>query len=122
MLKGIRLLDGRLLVGEDWAAVEAAWSNESMNSIIEPGKFRAEIQHRAQVWSGTEILIDGSAEDFLNECERAGMVTTIYNADNVTAQREVPKPAARVVFLNEVREAAMRRLERRAQAQTEGSN
>jgi hypothetical protein len=115
MLKGIRLVDGRLLTGTEWSDVEAAWSQDFMNSLTEPGRFREEIQNRARLWSGAEIIIDGSAHDFLNECERAGLVITVEGAERVAPVREMSKPAARVVFLNEVREAASRRLERRAQ-------
>jgi hypothetical protein len=122
MLKGIRLVDGRLLTGTEWSDVEAAWSQDFMNSLTEPGRFREEIQNRAQiVVRRTEIIIDGSAHDFLNECERAGLVidgTRAHNASRLNAKCRNPPRGS--YFSTRYARRQVRRLERRARAKWKG--
>lgn len=114
MKVGIRMVDGTIVSGDDWSQVETQWANLFMNQLIPADQFRAEVQNRARVWSGTDIAVDGTSYDFLQECERAGMLTTITNVDAVDPNKPAAKPASRVVFLDAVRHAAEQRRARRA--------
>lgn len=115
-MRGLRLEDGRVLRGETWADVDQAWSSCFMNAIVPPDEWRTEIQNRAKLWSGLDIAVNGSAYDFLQESERAGLVSLIYDATHVADTSEPqPKPTARVVYLADMRRRAAQREERKQQ-------
>jgi len=82
-MKGIRMLDGSLIRAETWESVEESWRYAGMNSLLaDSDSFRQSIAVRASVWSGVELATDGNSYDFLQECERAGLLSTIANASN----------------------------------------
>lgn len=102
----IRLLDGRTIQGDSWEDVEKNWNGWFMNQLIEPDNFRAEIAERAKLWSGVEIATYGTSEDFLHECERAGMIHYLAAREPDSLFRHLAHvvPAARLVYLNKLAE------------------
>lgn len=114
MSVAIRFLDGKILRGSTWEEVERAWNAEFMNAVSDAAEFRTDLQHRAKVWSGLDIVTDGTAKDFLYECERAGLITMLHNADGATDAAPLGKPVSRVIFLDSVRRAAAERVQRAA--------
>lgn len=110
-MKGIRLLDGSLMRAETWEELEAAWSTDGMNAVLPAGTFRDSMASRALVWSGTELATDGSSQDFLLECERAGMLVTVSNATLAEPIREW-QPTPRLVYI----EARQKQAEERQRA------
>ena len=108
-MPSITLLDGRRIAGGNWAEVEANWADWFMNQLVDSENFRQEVADRAKLWSGVEMSIDGSSEDFLFECERAGMIHSmaVLNIDIVDIAAFIATvPAARQAFLNRIAERA----------------
>lgn len=114
MTVGIRLADGAVIGGESWADVEDGWAARFMNAVIPRDEFRSEIQRRGVLWSGVEMAIDGSAEDFMHEAERAGLITMIRNVNAARPRPDVLVPMARLVFLEAQKLARMAREQRNA--------
>jgi hypothetical protein len=118
MTKGIRHLDGSLMRADTWEELERAWSTAGMNAILPAGTFRESIASRALVWSGVELATDGSSEDFLQECERAGLLVTVSDATRSEPVREW-NPTPRLVYIEERQRVADERL-RAKEAATAG--
>jgi len=114
-MKKLTMLDGRNVVAPTWEDVEKDWSNLFMNQLAPPGQFRQEIQARARVWSGTEIIVSGSAYDFLQEAERAGLVYGMsdHYQPGLPALIQRYVPLARVVYLDGI---AAKQIERKLNA------
>lgn len=98
-MHGVKLNDGRLVTGESWEDVESNWNRTFMNAIVAPAEWREELATRAKNWTNTEIAVDGSARDFLHECERAGLCTVVADTRNAGDDPKPKVPTARLVFL-----------------------
>lgn len=65
--------DGHIDQAPTWRGLEAAIREEQWHTYSRRG-FRREMAKRAQVWSNTAVKRRGSAERFLRELERAGLL------------------------------------------------
>lgn len=111
-MNAIETFDGYVHIGESWDDVLTLWNDDDWTLWDQPTAFRASQASFAREWSGVEIETNGSAFDFLAECERAGLVTTIPNVTSErlnTGVQRMPLP----------RELHLQRLAERARAKEE---
>jgi hypothetical protein len=73
MMPAIIFPDGTRLSGETWEDLEHQLRSDDWNPS-DPVEFREDFAHRARVWSGTEMAVESSSEQFFEDLERASMV------------------------------------------------
>ncbi len=81
----IKWPDGDLEVAESWEALEESVRADQWTPFS-PEEFRLQMQHRALVWSGTEIMTAGDSKTFFEELSRAGLLDIVGEADDVSAE------------------------------------
>ena len=102
-MPSLRLLDGKYLSADTWEELENEYASAFMNATIPKTEFREAIASRAKTWSGTDLAVYGSAQDFLLECERAGLILSVSSAyvfGNPNRPLEASIP--RLVFLKKL--------------------
>lgn len=75
---GIRWPDGKVQTAPNWETLEEV-IRVSQYDIPDRNEFRDHMERRAKLWSGTEIMVNGDANDFFYELERAQLLRRLGN-------------------------------------------
>lgn len=73
----IKFPDGQTLEAPTWEELEDRLRLMQFEDYSDQTSFREAMQRRAEVWSDTEIMINGDSQDFMYELSRAQLLDVI---------------------------------------------